>query len=324
MPVRPPPSSRRRGTDPVNDPLSPGAAEVRLATAIGGTAVVMWSTLAVLTALSGQVPPFQLVAMAFSVATSLAVCKWIVRGEPILARFRWPASAWAVGVGGLFGYHFFYFLALRRAPAVEANLLNYLWPLLIVLFSALLPGHRLRWWHVVGALTGLVGTIVLIGGGGEASGGGDAGSHGFRREYILGYMSAIGAALTWAAYSLLSRRFAHVPTDAVGSFCAATALLAALAHLGFETTVWPRGGEWLAVLGMGLGPVGAAFFTWDYGVKHGDIRVLGAAAYATPLLSTLLLVAVGQARLTPSLAMACVLITGGALLAASEMLFRRS
>lgn len=318
-----PPPVRSRGPRPVSDLLA-DPARVRVATAVGGTTIVMWSTLAVLTALSGQVPPFQLVAMAFSVAASLAVAKWLIAGDPIRAHFRWPPAVWLVGVGGLFGYHAFYFLALRRAPAVEANLLNYLWPLLIVLFSALLPGQRLRWWHVVGAFAGLAGTVVLIGSGGSGEGGASGNGGGFRSEFTVGYLAGLGAAATWAAYSLLSRRFAHVPTDAVGSFCAVTALLAALAHVAFETTVWPSGaGEWLAVLGMGLGPVGAAFFTWDYGVKHGDIRVLGAAAYATPLLSTLLLIAVGEARLTLSLAVACVLITGGALLAASEMLVRR-
>lgn len=307
----------------MSNPHETDAAAVRWATAIGGTTILMWSTLAILTALSGQVPPFQLVAMAFALAALLAVIKWLLFGEPVLAQWRWPPAAWAVGVSGLFGYHFLYFVALRRAPPVEANLLNYLWPLLIVLFSALLPGHRLRWWHVVGALVGLAGTVVLIGAGGEAEGIVGVTGFGFRQEFALGYLAAVGAAVTWAGYSLLSRRFAHVPTDAVGGFCAITAVLAALAHLAFETTVWPRGGEWLAVLGLGLGPVGAAFFTWDYGVKHGDIRVLGAAAYAAPLLSTLLLVAAGEARLTTALTLACFLITGGALLAAQEMLFRR-
>jgi drug/metabolite transporter (DMT)-like permease len=286
------------------------AGRVRLATTIGCATILMWSALAVLTTLTGDVPPFQLVAMAFAIAASLAMARWLVRGEPVLARFVWPPAVWLVGVGGLFGYHVFYFLALRTAPAVEANLLNYLWPLLIVLLSALLPGHRLRWWHVGGALAGLVGTIILVGGG-----------VGFRAAFVGGYLAALAAALTWAGYSVLSRYLAHVPTDAVGSFCAATAVLAALAHVVFETTVWPHGGEWLAVVAMGCGPVGAAFFTWDYGVKHGDIRVLAAAAYATPLLSTLLLIAVGQGRLTADLAVACALIVGGAMLAASGMLF---
>lgn len=297
-------------------PIRPAAAKVRLATAIGGTTVVLWSTLAVLTTLSGSVPPFQLVAMAFALAASLAVGKWLVRGEGVIAHLRWPAPVWLVGVGGLFGYHVLYFLALRTAPAVEASLINYLWPLLIVVFSALLPGHRLRWWHLAGAVSGLAGTVILVGyGGGEG--------FGFRGQYLTGYLAALAAALTWAGYSILSRRHAHVPTDAVGGFCAATALLAALAHLAFERTVWPEGYEWLVVAAMGLGPVGVAFFTWDHGVKHGDIRVLGVAAYATPLLSTLLLIAAGQARLTWALAAACVLIVGGALLAAREMIAAR-
>lgn len=196
---------------------------------------------------------------------------------------------------------------------MEASLINYLWPLLIVVFSALLPGHRLRWWHLAGALAGLAGTVILVGyGGGEG--------FGFRAQYLPGYAAALAAAVTWAAYSILSRRHAHVPTDAVGGFCAATALLAAISHVAFEETVWPAGGEWLAVVAMGLGPVGVAFFTWDYGVKHGDIRVLGVAAYATPLLSTLLLIAAGWAQLTWALAIACVLIVGGAILAARGMI----
>lgn len=301
-----------------SDPLPDGGGKVRAATAIGGTTIVMWSTLALLTAWSGAVPPFQLVAMAFTIATFLALATWLIRGEPILEQFRWPRAAWATGVGGLFGYHFFYFLALRNAPAVEASLLNYLWPLLIVLFSALLPGHHLRWWHVVGVCAGLAGTTLLIG-----SGGGEGDGFSFRAEYAKGYVAGLAAAVIWAGYSLLSRRFAHISTDAVGSFCAVTVVLALACHLAFEQTVWPMGAEWLAVLAMGLGPVGAAFFTWDHGVKHGDIRVLGAAAYATPLLSTLLLVVVGEARLTASLAVACALIVGGALLASSGMLFAR-
>lgn len=308
MPKVSPPVERPAGAA---QPPRP-AAKVRVATGIGGTTIVLWSTLAVLTTLSGSVPPFQLVAMAFALAAALAIGKWLVRGEPALAHLRWPPAVWLVGVGGLYGYHVLYFLALRSAPAVEASLINYLWPLLIVVFSALLPGHRLRWWHLGGALSGLAGTVILVGYGGSEG-------FGFRSQYLLGHLAALAAAVTWAGYSVLSRHFAGVPTDAVGGFCAATAVLAALAHVAFEQTVWPSGEEWLAVAAMGLGPVGVAFFTWDYGVKHGDIRVLGAAAYATPLLSTLLLLLAGEARPTPVLAIACILIVGGAVLAAREM-----
>jgi drug/metabolite transporter (DMT)-like permease len=141
-------------------------AAVRRATLVGSGAIGLWSTLALATTLTGAVPPFLMVGLTFTVAALLMAAKWIAAGEPILAKLVWPARVWALGVYGLFGYHALYFLALKTAPAVEANLVNYLWPLLIVLFSALLPGERLRWFHVAGAALGLAGAAILTLGGG--------------------------------------------------------------------------------------------------------------------------------------------------------------
>lgn len=281
------------------------------ATLIGFTAVLMWATLALFTAASGAVPPFQLVGMAFVIAFALACVWWWHRGVAPWRVLRLPAPVWALGIGGLFGYHFFYFLALRNAPPVEASLIAYLWPLLIVVFSALLPGERLRWFHLGGAVMGLAGTAVLVT---------DGGALAFKGAFALGYAAALVCALVWSGYSVLSRRVAHVSTDAVGGFCGATAVLAWLCHGLFETTVWPEGaGQWLAVLALGLGPVGGAFFVWDVGVKRGNIRALGASAYLAPLLSTMILVATGFATASWPLAIACALIVGGAALAAKEM-----
>jgi len=288
---------------------------VRTATLIGGTAVLMWGALALFTSASGKVPPFQLVAMSFAIAALLGAAKWLVRGERPGVYLRQPPAVWLLGVGGLFGYHFFYFMALRNAPAVEASLIAYLWPLLIVLFSALLPGGGLRWWHLAGAGLGFLGCVLIVTGGGAVV---------FRAEYTLGYAAAFACSLTWSGYSVLSRRFKAVPTDTVAWFCAATAALGLLCHLLFETTVWPAAaGEWLAVLMLGIGPVGAAFFVWDYGVKHGDIRALGVFSYAAPLISTLLLILFGRAAATWVVAVACAAIMGGALLAARDI-FRLS
>ncbi|PSB14745.1 EamA family transporter, partial [filamentous cyanobacterium CCP2] len=126
-------------------------------TLIGLTAILMWATLALLTTLSGEVPPFQLTAMAFTIAFCIGVGFWLRQGGGVWQHLKLPKGAWLLGIGGLFGYHFFYFMALQNAPAVEASLIAYLWPLLIVLFSALLPGERLRWFHVAGAVMGFVG-----------------------------------------------------------------------------------------------------------------------------------------------------------------------
>jgi len=274
----------------------------------------MWALLALFTAASGKVPPFQLAAMCFLIGGLIGATRWATVPASRTG-LRQPAAVWLLGVGGLFGYHFFYFTALRNAPAVEAGLIAYLWPLLIVLFSAMLPGERLGWHHIAGGLLGLIGAALIVTGGKGLV---------FRQDYAFGYAAALLCALIWSGYSVLSRRFSSVPSDIVTGFCLITAALAAVAHVFLETTVWPAGpGEWLAVLGLGLMPVGAAFYVWDYGVKHGDIQVLGASSYAAPLLSTIVLVVAGFAQATWVIAVACVLITGGAALAAKDMIVRR-
>ncbi|WP_037081686.1 aromatic amino acid exporter YddG [Neorhizobium vignae] len=278
-------------------------------TLIGFTAILMWSLLALMTAASGKVPPFQMSAITFAIGSLPGIVLFIVKPERI-ALLKQPPNVWITGIGGLFGYHFLYFTALRNAPAVEAGLIAYLWPLFIVVGSALLPGERLRWYHVAGAVAGLCGTIAIVSRNGLA----------FDDAYLLGYGAAFLCAFTWSGYSLLTRRFDRVSTDVVTGFCLATSLLSLICHLALETTVWPAdGGEWAAVVGLGLLPVGAAFYAWDYGVKNGDIQIIGAASYAAPLLSTLILVASGFAEPDWRILLACLLITGGAVLAARDM-----
>jgi len=244
--------------------------------------------------------------MTFLVGGLVGVASWIVRPQGPRALRQRPV-VWALGVGGLFGYHALYFAALRLAPPAEAGLISYLWPLLIVLFSSLLPGERLRGAHVIGALAGFAGVVVLMVGRGGLEG---------RAGSWPGYACAFACAFLWSGYSVLSRRFGEVPTDAVAGFCLATAALSLLCHLAFETTIWPTdAAQWLAVLALGLGPVGLAFYVWDIGVKRGDIRFLGVASYAAPVLSTLILVLAGYAQATAAVALACVLIVAGALIA---------
>jgi drug/metabolite transporter (DMT)-like permease len=279
---------------------------LRSANAIGFTAILLWSLLALFTAASGTMPPFQLAAITFLIGGlcgSVVLLAWGTR----IGILRQPARVWLLGVGGLFGYHALYFAALRMAPPADAGLICYLWPLLIVLLSSLLPGERLHGLTVAGAVLGFLGVIVLVAGRGAID---------IRVEYASGYLCAGAAAFVWAGYSVLSRRFGQVPTDAVAGFCLATSLLSFVCHLLFETTLWPSQRlEWLAILALGIGPVGAAFYAWDIGMKRGDIRLLGVGSYAAPVLSTLALVLAGYAEPTMSLALACVLIVAGALLA---------
>lgn len=283
------------------------------ATLIGFSAILMWAVLALLTAASGRVPPFQLAAMTFLIGGLVGATRWIL-APASLKSLRQPWRVWLLGVGGLFGYHLFYFTAIRNAPPVEVSLIAYLWPLFLVVFSAFLPGEKLKLHHCLGVALGLAGAALTITGGTSLS---------LDPAHAFGHALAFGCALIWSGYSTLSRRFGDVPTDVVAGFCLVTSLLAALCHFATETTVWPQGpAQWLAVAGLGLLPVGAAFYTWDYGVKRGDIMVLGALSYLSPLLSTLVLVAAGYAAFGAAVAAACLLITLGALVAAKDMLFK--
>lgn len=276
------------------------------ATLVGFVAVLLWALLALFTVFTVPMPPLQLNAVCFAIGGVIGVI-WITAtgNAKRLKGVGWPV--YVFGTTGLFGYHFLYFSALRAAPAAEAGLIAYLWPLLIVLFSGLLPGEKLRAGHVIGAAISFAGAALVVLGS----------ATGFDPAYLAGYLLAAGCALTWSGYSVLSRRLGKIPTESVAVFCVLTAVLSLLAHLSLEETAWPTSGPgWGAMLALGLGPVGLAFYVWDIGVKQGDIQVLGVASYAAPLLSTLALIVAGVAQPRWSLLVAAVLITCGALLAA--------
>lgn len=276
------------------------------ATAVGFVAVLLWALLAVLTVGSAPTPPLLLNTICFATGGAIGLI-WVTATKGWAELLQVPVRVLAFGSFGIFAYHALYFSALRAAPAAEAGLIAYLWPLLIVLFSGLLPGERLRAGHLAGAVLAFAGAATLISGG----------SNGFQAQYLPGYAMAFLCALTWSGYSVISRRMGDVPTSSVAVFCLISAAGSGVLHLLIEDTVWPAGVTgWGATLLLGLGPVGLAFYVWDIGVKQGDIQMLGTSSYAAPLLSTLVLVLTGIAAPGWTLAIAALLITAGAAIAA--------
>ena len=280
-------------------------ASTKTATLLGAGAILLWATLASLTALRGAIPPFETTAIVFAIGGGVVLLAAAVRGRLALV---WPTpGSLALGVAGLFGYHALYFAALNLAPPAEASLIASLWALLTVLFSGLLPGHRLRAAHVLGALLGLAAGAVLVWDKLDARGAGATGA--------LGFGLALACAFVWSSYSVVSRLYAHVPSESIAAACLATSALAFLSSLAFESWVPPEPAAWLALAGLGLGPVGAAFLLWDIGMKGGSVPLLGVLSYASPILSTALLVALGLAQARPSLALACGLMVAAAVIA---------
>jgi drug/metabolite transporter (DMT)-like permease len=268
------------------------------ATLLGTGAILLWSSLASLTVLKGAVPPLQTTAIAFAIGGLVLVAAAVLRGR---LTYLWPTRAsLALGLYGLFCYHALYFAALSLAPAAEASLITSLWALFTVVFSGLLPGQPLRLHHLVAALIGLAAATLLVW---NSLGVGAPGSH-----RAFGFTLAFGCALIWSSYSVASRLFAAVPSDSIAVPCLITAGLAGILSLTFETWVAPGNLSWLALIGLGVGPVGAAFLLWDVGMKGGDVSLLGALSYAAPVLSTLLLVLLRLAEPSLQLGLACALM----------------
>lgn len=276
-----------------------------IATLLALGTIALWSFLAVLGAQLRHLPPLLIVGVALCTSGLLSAVRW--------REWRIPLRTLAVGVGGIFGYHFLYFSAFQHAPAIEANLMNYLWPLSIVLLSPLfLPGYPLRPYHLLGALSGLAGAALIITGGRLS----------LDLANLPGYLLGAGAALTWACYSLLTKRLPAFPTAAVGAFCLVSGILSLVAlWLQSGRLDWQavQGSDWLLLLVMGAGPMGAAFFTWDAALKRGDPRIIGSLAYLTPLTSTLVLVVVGRRQLSWTSAAAMLLIVAGAVIGSWEL-----
>lgn len=279
------------------------------ATAIGVVAVFLWSCLALLTTYTSGIPPFELLALSFAVAFLASLGILGLRGAAGFYGWRQPWRVWATGFLGIFAYHALYFFALKAAPPAEASLIAYLWPLLIVLLASVCGGQPLRQRQVLGAILGLAGTAFIMGLRGQST---------VTDMPIAGYAAALLCALVWSSYSVINRRFSNVPSSIIGGICGLVAMAGLLFHLAFETTIRPDSGQWAAIIGLGLGPVGLAFFAWDHATKHGNLASLGALSYLAPLFSTLLLILVGQTNARPILLVPAVLIIAGAVIATSR------
>ncbi len=273
------------------------------ATILALITIALWSFLAYLGAGLNNVPPFLLVGIALCISGLV--------GSVRFRLWRVPLKTLAMGVGGIFGYNFLYFFALQNAPAVEASLINYLWPLLIVILSpVILSGYTLKPYHLIGAVCGLIGAGLIVTGG----------RFNLDMANLTGYLFAAGAALTWACYSLLTKKAPPFSSAAVGGFCLISGILSLGIHFLIEPAYTPAGRDWLFLILLGTGPLGAAFFTWDAAMKKGDPRIIGSLSYLTPMTSTLVLVVLGGYEFKWSTAAAMVLIVFGALVGSLDMI----
>ncbi len=263
---------------------------------LGFITILLWGSLATFSNLLIHLPPFYTLGVSFIIGALLSLRN---------AREMFPSMKLLLfGPAGYFGYHFFLFYAFRFAPAVEANLINYLWPVLMVMCTPLFQKNtRLSWYHYMGAALSIVGSVFLVSGAPVESTSG---------EEWKGYLLAFLAAVTWPVYSLGRKKLPETSVWSIGGFCLASGVLCLFTHALIEPRVSLTTPDLIKLLFLGLGPFGLAFYLWDSATRSGDSRVLGALAYLTPVISTLGLVFFAGKNFTWSSLVAMFLITGGA------------
>lgn len=271
-------------------------------TLYGVTSILMWGMLASTSVITKHIPPFQLLALCLLIAASLLFVKRAIKKEALLKPPQLSVVQWLVGIAGIFGFHLCYFMAIRFAPPVEVSLIGYLWPLLLGIFVA----HRsARKYALLGGIIGFGGCSYMLLAQSQLQISGD---------HTLGFCLAGLCALIWSTYSwYLSTSTSD--GEEIGWICAASAILSFLCHLAFESHSSPfTTSTWIAVLFLGLGPVGGAFYLWDIGMKHGNKTLLSSLSFATPIISTIALAMLGLGQLSPAVIVATLLVTAGAVI----------
>lgn len=279
---------------------------IDMANFCGVLALGMWSMLALLASLTSAIPAFLLLGCCFIVSFAIFLVWRCVNKQPFLALPKLSGKQWFVGIVGLFGFHFCYFFALKHASAIEVSLIVYLWPLLL---SVLVANKAHKFNAVIGGGLGFIGISFIILSPSEQA---------FSLDALWGYLLAAASAIIWAFYSLfLSKNKGQV--DDIGWLSLAVALLSFIAHLVFESRInMPEINQLFGILLLGIGPVGGAFYLWDYGLKRGNKQLLASLSFFTPLVSSIILAFAGLNLWSEHIVVSLSLILLGAFVANSR------
>jgi drug/metabolite transporter (DMT)-like permease len=282
-------------------PLSP-----RSWTCVGVLAIPLWATWPALALRALEMPAFECLTIAF-------LCGWIALGctqrtATSMASKHTGLLSWVPAIAcalGLCGSNAFHILATHYIPAAEANLISYLWPVMIVGIGAMLGLFRLRPRQIVGLGLGFAGAVILMGGGAMALS-------------VQGTTLALLSGVSWALYCIFRLKWKAVAGPVLARGCALSTVLCFGMHLLLEPTVIPRAGAIAAAAAVGVVPLAFGNLLWDEGFRRGDSQLLAVMAYATPLCSALLLAGCGLESLTWTLGLGALVIVAAGLLSRSD------
>lgn len=250
----------------------------------------------------------------FFISSLIFVLYKLITRDFQLTKVSLDKKDWLIGILGLYGFHFCYFMALKYAQALEVSLIAYLWPLL---FAAFVASKKKRFQAIVGSLVGLVGISFILS---------PSKMFSFYWGDLAGYLLAFSCAFIWASYSWYfsskgktsnldnkSKPSLSQSIHEIGYFSFFVCILSLTSHLTLETTIWSFSSkETFATILLGLGPVGGAFYLWQLSLKSGNQVLLSSLSYCSPLFTAILLCAIGLSSWSINIVIAISLILIGA------------
>jgi drug/metabolite transporter (DMT)-like permease len=272
--------------------------------------VLMWSTLATSVNLLHGVPTLFVNGVALTLGGLL--------GLPWAKYWKLPIRLVLLGSGLLFVYHVVYFFALQLGDPIGVSLVHYLWPVIIVCLSgSLATAGRQRRMMLLSVALGFGGAAAACWSVQQPASA--AGASGFAERHlsyeIAAYLLALLSAFAWAAYSVLGKRYRNISSLSVGAFSLPAGLACLAMYYASGHTPALTAQDWTVLVYMGLGPMGIAFYLWDFGMKKANTSVTTAMSYATPVLSTVFLALNMAQRLPVTLWIGVVMVVASVIVA---------
>jgi len=278
---------------------------MKSATFVGYGSIILWSLSGILTAAVSGVPTFEVLTIAFGISFLLSSLGWSFWGS--YKNLKRPLYTWILGVIGIFGSEAFYVAAFKYAPAAHVDLINSLWPILVVICSIFIPNEKFVARYLVASIIGFFGVYFIIFG--------NQPWVSIGLSHSLGYLLALVGACFACLYTLTSHRYCDTTIETTTVYAAACTIFSWILHFKFEQTIAPTSMEWMTMIVMGLLTQGLAYILWNHGVRYGNYRLLSILSYSSPIISILLLIIFGFADFTLELLVASILMCSAGWLA---------
>ncbi|MFQ3306937.1 MAG: drug/metabolite transporter (DMT)-like permease [Candidatus Midichloriaceae bacterium] len=271
-------------------------------TLIGSLSLLFWAISATFVVTLKHIPTYEMLSFVFFIGLIFCILYNSTFNHWNKLKNH-PPYIWICGIIGICGNEIFFVFSFKNAPAAHADLINYLWPILVILFTPLLPKEKFNVKYIISAVIAFIAVIILIIEQNDITSLTE-----IKHEYLIGYLCAFCAALFWTVYTLVSKFYGKLTPEMIVVYCGFGFIISTSLHIYFENFVIPTAFDFLILFLMGVGTHCFAYFFWDLGIKKGDIKLLTILSYASPIISISILILLGLVQPSIILLFSAILV----------------